>query len=298
MNRPALAAAAAALFATAASAQNDAKEVVIKTTKVAGNVAMLEGQGGNIGVVYGDEGALVVDDQFAPLTAKIKAAVAALTNKPIRLVVNTHWHGDHTGGNENLAGDGAIIVGHDNVRKRLSTGAFMKALNRQVPPAPAKALPVVTFASEATLHFAGEEIHAVHVENAHTDGDIVLRFKKANVLHCGDTFFNGGYPFIDVDSGGSVDGYLAAHEKLLSLADEQTKIIPGHGPLGDKAALQAAHGVLKALRDRIKGLLDEGKTAEQIAAAKPSADTDAKWGQGFIKGDRIVDTIIHSLQKK
>jgi len=296
MNKPLLL--AAMIASASAFAQGDGKEVVIKTTKLAGNVAMLEGQGGNIGVLFGDEGALIVDDQYAPLTAKIKAAVAELTPKPIRLIANTHWHGDHTGGNENLANEGAIIVAQDNVRARLVSGGFNKVFNRETPPAAAKALPVITYADRIAFHFNGEDVEAIHVKNAHTDGDVLIHFKKANVLHCGDTFFNGMYPFIDGDSGGSIDGYLAALEKSASIADDKTKVIPGHGPVGDKASILAAHHVLKGIRDRVKALVDSGKSVDEIVAAKPTQDTDAKWGQGFMKPDMFAKIVALSLHKK
>ena len=296
MNKPLL---IAAVFASASAlAQGDGKEVVIKTTKLSGNVAMLEGQGGNIGVLYGDEGALIVDDQYAPLTAKIKAAVAELTPKGIKLIANTHWHGDHTGGNENLANEGAIIVAQDNVRARLVSGGFNKTFQMNIPPAAAKALPVITYADRIAFHFNGEDVEAIHVKNAHTDGDVLIHFKKANVLHCGDTFFNGMYPFIDVESGGSIDGYLAALEKAASIADDKTKVIPGHGPVGDKASILAAHQVLKGIRDRVKALVDGGKSVDEVVAAKPTHEWDAKWGQGFMKPDLFAKIVATSLHKK
>jgi glyoxylase-like metal-dependent hydrolase (beta-lactamase superfamily II) len=297
MTRTALAVLLAAAVSAAPALADEAKEVVIKTTRLAPNVAMLEGQGGNMGVLFDEHGALLIDDEFAPLTAKIKAAVAELTKNPIRFVANTHWHGDHTGGNENLGRDGAVIVAHDNVRKRMSVEQFNKVFNRATPASPAIALPVITFAEQATVHFAGEDLEAVHAAHGHTDGDAVMHFKKANVIHCGDLFFNGGYPFIDLDSGGSIDGYIAAQEKILGMADDQTKLIPGHGPLGDKAALKAANDVLKELRGRIHKALAEGKTVEQIVAARPSADHDEKWGKGFVKGELITKTIATSLSK-
>jgi glyoxylase-like metal-dependent hydrolase (beta-lactamase superfamily II) len=295
MKIPVLTAALALSFA--ASAQQDAKEVQIKTNPIAPGVAMLEGMGGNIGVLYGDDGVFVIDDQFAPLFEKIRAAVGALSQKPIRFVFNTHWHMDHTGGNLPMGEAGAVIVAHDNVRKRLSAGQFMRLMNREVPPAPPKALPVVTFADSVTFHLNGETVEAVHLPPAHTDGDVALYLRKANVLHGGDCFVNNWYPIIDVDSGGSVDGLLAAQEKMLSMVDEKTKIIPGHGPLGDRAALQAAHDMLKAIRDAVKKLIDEGKSLDEVKAAKVYADFDEKWGKGFIKGEMLTAMIYGSLKK-
>ncbi len=273
----------------------DAAKVTIKTHKLAERVWMLEGAGGNIGVSAGDDGVFVIDDQFAPLSDKIKAALSRISTRPLRFVFNTHWHGDHTGGNENMANAGALIVAHDNVRRRMSVEQFIKGMGRRLPASPPRALPVVTFASEASFHLNGDEIHVIHVANAHTDGDAVIHFKKANVLHTGDTFFNGMYPFIDVDSGGSVDGYIAAQQKLLSLADDKTKIIPGHGPWANKAALQAAHDVLVKARDRIAKLIAANKTLDQIKAARPTADLDGRWGKAFIKPDMLATIVYRSL---
>jgi cyclase len=189
--------------------QEDFSKVSIKTTKVAEGVYMLEGAGGNIGLSVGEDGVVVIDDEFAPLTPKIQAAITAITPKPIKFVLNTHWHGDHTGGNENLAAAGAVIVAHDNVRKRMSAGQFMELMKRQVPPAPAKALPVVTFTTDVTLHFNGEDIHVISAGPAHTDGDAIVVFPKAKVVHMGDCFMTISYPFVDLGSGGNYDGFIA-----------------------------------------------------------------------------------------
>lgn len=205
---------------------------------------MLLGAGGNIGVSVGADGVFVIDDRYAPLTEKIKAAVRALSTAPIRFVINTHWHGDHTGGNENLAHDGTLIIAQENVRKRMSVEQFIAAFNSRVPPKPVVALPVVTFTDGVTFYLNGDTIQVLHVKAAHTDGDAIIYFRKANVIHAGDTFFNGFYPFIDASTGGSLDGMTAAADQILSLANDQTRIIPGHGPLGGRAEVKAFRDML------------------------------------------------------
>lgn len=269
--------------------------VAIKTVPVAGSVSMLEGQGGNLGVSAGPDGLFMIDDQYAVMTDNIKKALAAIGQQPLRFIVNTHWHGDHTGGNENFGKTGAVIVAHDNVRKRMSTEQFMKAFSKTVPPSPAIALPVVTFADAVTFHLNGDDISVFHVAPAHTDGDSVVIFKKANVIHTGDVFFNGIYPFIDVSSGGSINGTIEAAERIVNLADEKTKIIPGHGPLADKAALKVYRDMLATVRDRVTAAIKDGKTLEQVQMMKPTADLDAVWGKGFLKPEQFVMIVYSSL---
>jgi cyclase len=275
--------------------QEDFSGVEIKAEKVADGIYMLTGRGGNIGLSVGKSGAYVIDDQYAPLTDKILAAIRAITPEPVRFVVNTHWHGDHTGGNESMGKTGALLVAHENVRRRMSTEQFSATFDRKTPPSPEGALPVVTFTDAVTFHWNGDEIRVYHVPPAHTDGDAVVHFVKANVVHAGDLFFNGGYPFVDVSSGGRIDGVIAAAERVLAGIDERTRIIPGHGPVGTKADLQAYHDVLKTLRDRIAKLKVEGKSRDEVIAAKPTADHDAKWGTGFMKGDVFTGLAYDSL---
>jgi glyoxylase-like metal-dependent hydrolase (beta-lactamase superfamily II) len=298
----------------------DPNKIEIKATPVAGSVTMLEGAGGNIGVSVGDDGVFVIDDEYAPLAPKIKAALAKLSPKPLRFVFNTHWHGDHTGSNEAMAGAGAIceasgasrgaseaaspprtpvtIVAHDNVRKRMTVEQVMEAFGgMHVPPSPPKALPLVTFNDEVTFHLNGDEIHVFHVPAAHTDGDAVVHFLKANVVHMGDTFINNGYPVIDFSTGGTIDGYIAAQEKVLAIIGPDTKLIPGHGPIGDKAALQKTHDMIKGVRDAVAKASAGGKTLEQVQAAKPTAAFDAEWAKGFIKPDMIVAMVYKTLPK-
>jgi glyoxylase-like metal-dependent hydrolase (beta-lactamase superfamily II) len=272
--------------------------VRIQTVPVASGIYMLVGSGGNIGVSVGEDAVFLVDDQFAPLTGKIIEAVKAISDKPIRFLLNTHWHGDHTGGNENFSKAGVIIVAHDNVRQRMSVEQFIARFNRRTPPAPKPALPVITFSEVATFHLNGDDIHAVHVKNAHTDGDVLVHWQKANVMHMGDTFFNGSYPFIDLSSGGSINGVIDAAAAALTYANDQTRIIPGHGPLSVKADLVAYRDMLVAVRDKVQKLIAEGKPLAQVLAAKPSAGFDAKWGKGFMKADDFVTTVFESLPPK
>jgi glyoxylase-like metal-dependent hydrolase (beta-lactamase superfamily II) len=280
-----------------ASAQQDFSKVEVTSEKLAEGVYMLQGAGGNIGLSVGADAAFLIDDQYAPLTPKIRAAVAALTTKPVKFVLNTHWHGDHSGGNKDFGEAGTLIVAHENVRKRMSTEQFIEAFGMKTPPSDPAALPVVTFADSVTFHLNGDEIYAFHVAPAHTDGDTVVQFRKANVLHGGDTFFNGMYPFIDLSTGGSVNGMIAAADRMLALAGDGTKIIPGHGPLATKADLKAYRDMLATARDRVSALVKAGKTLEQATAAKPLADLDAKWGQGFLKADPFVSILYKDLSR-
>jgi cyclase len=288
------------VFALAALAaqQNDFDKVDVTSAKVAEGVYVLNGSGGNIGVSVGEDGVFLIDDQYAPLTTKIRAAVSTLTPQPIRFVLNTHWHGDHTGGNENLGKMGVVIVAHENVRKRMSVEQFLAAFGQKVPPSPKVALPIITFADSITFDLNGEQIQSFHVAPAHTDGDTVVHFKKANVVHMGDCFFNGMYPFIDLSSGGSIDGVIAAADKVLSFADMNTKIIPGHGPVGDKAALQIYRDVMASIRDRVKALVAAGKTLDEVKAAAPTKEFDAKWGSGFMKPEVFTGIVYESLKGK
>jgi cyclase len=274
----------------------DFSKVEIVTTPLATGVSMLTGSGGNIGLSVGDDGAFIVDDQFAPLTDKINAAVAKLTARPVRFVINTHWHFDHTGGNENYGKAGAVIVAHDNVRKRMSVDSAIELLKRTFPASPAVALPVITFADSVTLHLNGDVIEVTHVAPAHTDGDVVVRFTKANVIHMGDLYMNGMYPFVDVSSGGKVDGLVAAADKVLAMANDQTKIIPGHGPLATKATLKEFRDVVATVRDRVRKEMSAGKSLADIQASGPSKEFDAKWGNGFIKPDQFVALVYTSLR--
>src|SRR6266571_5451951 len=241
----------------------DFSKVQVSTLKVTDGVYMLAGAGGNIGVSAGEDGVFLIDDEYAPLTDKIKAAIAAISDKPIRFLLNTHWHGDHTGGNENLGQGGVLIVAHENVRKRMSVEQFIETFKMKVPASPKAALPLVTFTDAVTFHLNGDEIHSFHVPPAHTDGDSIIHFRKSNVVHMGDCFFNGLYPFIDVSSGGSIDGMIGAADRVLGMTDAATKIMPGHGPLADRAALADFRDMLETVRARVQPMVAAGKTLEQ-----------------------------------
>lgn len=266
----------------------------VQTQVLAPGVAMLTGRGGNIGVAHGLDGVLLIDDQFADLTDEIRAAVAALDPGRVTFVLNTHWHPDHTGGNEHWGRAGAVIVAHDAVGVRLRAGQYMPAFDRTVPPAPAKAQPVVTFDEQLSFHWNGDEIRVFHVEPAHTDGDAVVHFRGANVVHTGDLFFNGRYPFIDLSSGGSVDGVLAGVDRVLALVDGDTRIIPGHGPLADREDLVAYRSMLATVRERVAASIAEGRNVEQVLAERPTADFDAQWG-GAASAERLVRIVYASL---
>jgi len=282
----------------AAESQQNFDTVQVRTQKVADGVYMLIGAGGNIGLAIGDDAVFVVDDQYAPLTPKVLAAVAALTSKPVRFVVNTHWHGDHTGGNEHMGQAGALLVAQDNVRRRLSTQQILAFFKDTVPAAPAGALPVITFSDTITFHINGDDVQAFHIANAHTDGDAFIVWRKADVVHAGDVFVTYGFPFIDLDSGGSIDGMIAGCDVLLTLGDDSVKIIPGHGPLSDRAAVREYRSMLKTIRDRVAQQKNAGRTLAQTQATHPTGQFDAKWGGGFIKPDQFVEFVYRSLPER
>ena len=284
-------------FAPWAQAQQDFSKVEIKAEKLNATTWMLVGAGGNIGLSVGEDAVFMIDDQFAPLAPKIKAAVARITPKPLQFVMNTHFHFDHTGGNEALGKDGAWIVAHDNVRKRMSSDQVMSFIGARQPASAQSGLPVITVAGSMSFHINGDEVHAFHVPGAHTDGDLIVHFRKGDIVHMGDVYFNGFYPFIDFGSGGTADGVIAAVDRVLALATDQTKIIPGHGPLASKADLQTYRDLLATVTQRIKQLRREGRTDEQIRAAKPAADFDARYGGGFIKPEQFVQMMLGAIAK-
>jgi cyclase len=280
---------------TARAQQRDFSAVQMKTTKVAGNVYMLEGAGGNIGVSAGEDGVLIIDDQFAPLADKIRAALKAINPGPLRFVLNTHFHSDHTGGNAQF-GRESTIVAHDNVRKRLAAGQPGRAAGQGTPPAPKEALPVVTYTHSVSIHFNGEEIKVLHFPAGHTDGDSVIFFTAANVVHMGDDFFAGRFPFVDIDSGGSVQGLTQNIGDIIGRLPADVKIIPGHGPLSTLDDLKTYHRMLTATTDIVRRQIAEGKTIEQIKAAGLPEEWKT-WGTGFIPQDRWLETIHRSLTR-
>jgi cyclase len=286
-----------ALLAFPAFAQQDFAKVEIQTEKLSDSVYLLTGAGGNMGLSVGDDAVFLVDDQFAPLTPKIEAAIAKLTAKPVRFVLNTHWHFDHTGGNENFGKAGALIVAHENVRKRMSVEGFIEFLGMKFKAEPRQALPVVTFTRDVTFHINGEEVYVLHLANAHTDGDAIVHFKKSDVVHMGDIFFNGRYPFIDTSSGGTVEGVIAAADRVLQSSSERTRIIPGHGPLARRADLQAYRDMLATVSGRIREHVRAGRSLEEAQAAKPTAEFDAVWGKGFLNAQRFTEMLYKNLKR-
>lgn len=290
----------AATFATPAAAQQDYSKVEIKVERLAPGVAVLFGAGGNIGLSFGEDGNVIIDDQFAPLVPKIEAAVKSVDPDPVRFVINTHWHGDHTGGNEAFGRAGAVIVAHDNVRRRMSVDTFSKQMDQTLKATPKAGLPVVTFAQGVTFHLNGDDIQVTHVDNAHTDGDSLVYWSKANVLHMGDTFFfKATYPFIDRESGGSIDGMIAAAKTGLGIVKPGGKIIPGHGPVATREDLQAYHAMLVDIRAKVAAGIRAGRTKAQVIASKPTAAYDGKVAtDGFIKPDRFVETMYDELKAK
>jgi cyclase len=284
------------LFEQGAIAQTDWSKVEIKATKVAGNVYMLEGAGGNIGVSVGPDGILIVDDQFAPLADKIKAALKTLGEGKLKFVLNTHWHGDHTGGNAAFSPD-AHIIAHDNVRKRLSTEQKSEFFKRTTPASPKEALPVITFGHSLSVHFNGEEIHVIHFPKGHTDGDSVIFFPTSNVVHMGDDFFAARFPFVDLDSGGTVEGLAKNIGDIILRLPDGVKIIPGHGPISTVDDLKLYHRMLLETTDMVRKKMAAGKTIDQIKSEGVPEEWKS-WGTGFIKTDAWLETIHRSLLKK
>jgi cyclase len=308
MIRTGLAAAAALLLlAGTARAQQqppavppppDFSKVEITTTDLGDNVYMLEGQGGNITVAVAQNAIIMVDGQYAPLHDKIKAAVATISNLPVKYLINTHYHDDHTGGNEPFAKDGVTIVAQDNVKKRLAAGTTNGLTGDKTPPAPQGALPTDTYTNFSKVRLPGRVADLKHIPNAHTDGDTYVWFKTANVLATGDTFTNGRYPNIDFANGGNINGMIAAADAYLKLVNARTRIVPGHGPLGDKAALMEYRTMLVAARERMEALVKKGNSEDEVLAAKPFADLDGKWAPSELASKSFIRVVYHSLADK
>ena len=276
----------------------DFESVEIETIPVAENIYMLTGEGGNIGVSTGEDGVLLIDDQYAPLTDKIEAAVDAIAEQPIRFLLNTHWHGDHTGGNENLGNSGVTIVAHDEVYNRMSTEQFIEAFESTVPASPPAALPKITYNDTATFHLNGQIIQGFHVESAHTDGDTVIHFPEADVIHTGDVYFNGIYPFIDTSSGGSIAGIIQAVEQVLALAGDDTKIIPGHGALSNRAELEVYRQMLVDVQAKTEEAIAQRLTLEEFIASDPTAEYDDSLGQGFLSPEQFQTIVYNDLAEE
>jgi cyclase len=285
------------LLAMANAQAQETPAVQFTMTQVADSVYMLKGRGGNIGLSVGADGVFMIDDQYAPLTEGIRAEIAKISDQPVRFLINTHWHGDHTGGNESLGGTGTVIVAHENVRKRMSSDQVLALFGSEVPASTDGSLPIITFDSSVTFHLNGEDIRAMHVAHAHTDGDSIIHFPASNVVHAGDVTFIGQYPFIDVGTGGSINGIISAVDAILALCDDNTKIIPGHGPLSTPADLRSYRTMLATMRDRIAAMIADGKSLEQVQAAKPSAEYDEALGKGFINPDNFVKEIYMDMAR-
>ena len=291
------------LFAAQAPAANDriaqmraaGATAKLATTKLAGNIYSVTGSGGNMAVLDGPDGKLLIDSSFSTTAPQLKAALAAISANPLKLLVNTHWHFDHTDGNQAVHNEGAMILAQENTRKRMSTPQYMAIFDMHVPASTAEALPQITFADEQQIYFDGEHLHLAHYAPAHTDTDIFIHFTQSNVIHTGDIWFNGFYPLIDYSTGGNISGMVTAAERTLTIADGKTIIIPGHGPVGDKAALQGYHDMLATVRDRVAKLKDSGKSSQETVAAKPTADLDAKWGHGLFTGDKFTALVYQAL---
>ncbi len=288
-----------AAFAAWGGQAPDFSKVQIKATKVSGNVYMLEGAGGNIGASIGEDGIVIVDDQFAPLAEKIQAALKSLgiTDKPVRFVINTHYHGDHTGGNAPFSGTGSTLIAQDNVRKRLESGGTAGnggSVRMENKPAEKAALPIITFEHDVTVHLNGEDIRALHFPSGHTDGDSIIFFPKNNVVHMGDDFVRYGFPFIDVNSGGSVQGMIAAMEKATAQLPADVKVIPGHGQLANLDDVREFTKMLKETSAVVQKALDAHKTLEQMKQEK-ILDPWKKWSGDFVNTDAFIETLYNSL---
>jgi glyoxylase-like metal-dependent hydrolase (beta-lactamase superfamily II) len=293
-----LAGAAVAQQSPAAPPPPDFSKVEIKTSDLGDNVYMLEGQGGNITVAVAKDGIIMVDGEYAPLHDKIKAAISTVSNLPIKYLVNTHFHGDHTGGNEPFARDGATVVAEINVKNRLAAGTTNGLTGVKTPPVPEAALPSKTYTGVFHIRLRGRVADLKHIEHAHTDGDTYVWFKTANILSTGDTFTYGRYPNIDFANGGNIKGMIAATDAYLKLVNAKTRIVPGHGPLADKAALTEYRTMLISARDRMAKLVKEGKSEDDVVAAKPFADLDAKWAPTELASKNFIRVVYHSLADK
>jgi cyclase len=265
----------------------------LETVKLADNLTLLSGPGGNVVVLTGPDGKVVVDSFVQPAWGKLKQALDGLGSGPIKLLIDTHWHFDHTDNNGNFRNAGAQILAHENTKKRLSETHDL--LGMHFTPAPANFLPTQTFASTQRVQVNGENLQLAHIDPAHTDTDIYIQYPRANVLHLGDTFFNGMYPFIDAGTGGNINGVINAATKAIAMVDVRTKIVPGHGPLGDRASLTKYRDVLVTVRDRVQKLKSQGKKVKEVVAAKPGGEFDKAWGGGFMMPDQFIEIVYNTL---
>jgi cyclase len=266
-----------------------------RAIRVTENLHVLPDAGGNIALFVGDDGALQIDSGVPELADKVAAVVKDTAKMPVRFLINTHWHFDHVGGNEKSSRTGATIIAHENVRRRMSSEQHIAHIDQKLQPSPPAALPVITYADTLTLYWNGDEVQIIHLEPAHTDGDGIVFFRKANVLHAGDIYFARQYPFIDVRAGGSIDGMIKAVDRILSLADEKTKIIPGHGPISNAAELRVYREMLATARDQVRALVQQGKSKDEVIAARPTRDLDEKWGRGSFAPDKWVGIVYDGM---
>lgn len=279
----------------AAQAQSPA-DIKVKVIPLTDNIHVLMGMGGNIGMITGEDGTFIIDDDMPPLAEKIETAIATVSTDPVKIVFNTHWHFDHTGGNQHFGEKGAQIIAHDNVRARMATEQSSALFNSVTPASPDTALPVVTFDNTLTLHLNGYTIRAIHLPSAHTDGDSILIFEEANIAHLGDLFFNGLYPVVDISAGGSVQGMIDAIDAMLPMLNEDMQLIPGHGPLSDMEGLKAFRQMLATVHARVKALAEEGKTLEEVVQLKPSYNFDDDWAWDFMPPERWIRIVYDSVK--
>jgi cyclase len=283
------------LSADIASAQGRRMEGDLERIPLRGNIYLMTMEpAGNIAVSIGSDGAFLIDDQFAPMTDRILTAIGELTDQPLRYVLNTHWHGDHTGSNENLGREGYMIVAHDNVRARMSSPQYHLLFKTGTKPHAPAALPVITYSDRMSFYFNGDQIDVIHLPVAHTDGDSAFYFRKADILHTGDAFINRGYPLIDIASGGTIKGQIEATNRLIDMIGDNTLIIPGHGPLADKKRMIEIRDMLVTARESVVTLIEQGMTLKEIKAANPLARLDPVWGEGFLQGRAFITIIYQS----
>lgn len=286
------------LFVVSAMAQTNYDTVKIVPIKVTEQIYMLKGSGGNIGVLIGTEGTLMIDNQFAPLSNKINGAIKTLSPGEIKFALNTHVHGDHSGGNENFNRMGAVLVAHDNVRERMMKEQVNTSTNRTTPPRDKEAWPLITFADKINFHLNGEDVILHHFDKGHTDGDVIVQFKNANVVHTGDAFVRYGYPYIDLSNGGSINGFINTLDKILALIDDNTKVIPGHGELATKADVKKVRDGVADIRDQVAAALKKGTKIENMTSLGITDKYEKEWGKGFVKGKDFVLVVAESLSGK
>ena len=273
----------------------EAPKVKLDVEKVVDNLYTISGHGGNTGVFVGKDGLLIIDTKDGSVNNEIKTQLSEISNKPVRYVINTHWHYDHIGGNESMGNAGAIIVAHENVYKLMNKEQYLEFFDRKVPSAPKSALPIITFTKDLTFHIDDEEIYVFHLTPGHTDGDAVIYFRKSNVIHMGDLYFNGFYPYIGISSGGSINYMINVIEQILPMINNKTRVIPGHGPLSNKDNLEEYLDMLNQIRNKIVQQIKSGKTLEEIIESKPTQRFDEEWGDGFLTPNKFVELVYKDL---